>query len=128
MHPFAVVLFDVNDLKHINDTLCHEAGDAYIISACKNIYAIFKKSPVYRIGGDEFVIILEGEDYINRMILLSDFNKQNEDSKQEKKVIISFGLSEFNPESGETYSDVFQKADDAMYACKRLLKANGTAA
>ncbi|MCR5562731.1 MAG: GGDEF domain-containing protein [Desulfovibrio sp.] len=49
MHPFAVVLFDVNDLKHINDTLCHEAGDAYIISACKNIYAIFKKSPVYRI-------------------------------------------------------------------------------
>ena len=58
------------------------------------------------------------------IFLLSDFKKHNKDNMRKKKVVISFGFSEFTPESGETCSEVFQRADDKMYDCKRMLKAH----
>jgi len=55
---FGVIGCDVNGLKKINDTLGHKAGDEYICAACKMLCEYFKHSPVFRIGGDEFVVIL----------------------------------------------------------------------
>ena len=68
---FAVVMIDLNHLKIVNDTYGHEKGDQYIVGSCKIISDIYKHSPVYRIGGDEFVIILQVEDYRNRDALYS---------------------------------------------------------
>lgn len=61
--PFAVVVCDVNNLKAVNDLYGHKEGDAYIKRACARICGVFSHSPVFRIGGDEFVAILSGEDY-----------------------------------------------------------------
>ncbi|MBQ6985537.1 MAG: GGDEF domain-containing protein [Oscillibacter sp.] len=72
---FATVVFDVNDLKRVNDVEGHEAGDRHIISACGMICDVFKHSPIFRIGGDEFVAILEGKDYRNRDTLMLAFNQ-----------------------------------------------------
>ena len=61
---FAIGMFDVNNLKLINDSKGHEAGDEYLIRSCRLICNVFKRSPVYRVGGDEFIVILRGDDYI----------------------------------------------------------------
>lgn len=60
-----MIVFDINNLKIINDTLGHDFGDILIIDSCKLICKVFKRSPVYRIGGDEFVVILEMMTLIN---------------------------------------------------------------
>jgi FOG: GGDEF domain len=63
IEEFAVVVCDVNGLKKINDTYGHKAGDEYIRAACQMVCDIFRHSPVFRVGGDEFTIILSGRDY-----------------------------------------------------------------
>ena len=51
--PFAIAVMDVNDLKRVNDTDGHQAGDDYLRSACKIICEAFEHSPVFRVGGDQ---------------------------------------------------------------------------
>ena len=72
---FAIAMFDVNSLKLINDSLGHEAGDKYLLRACHLICEVFKHSPVYRMGGDEFIVVLSGEDYKNRDSLMKKINE-----------------------------------------------------
>ena len=62
---FALALFDVNGLKYVNDNFGHEKGNMLIIDSCRCICRTFKRSPVFRIGGDEFVVVVEGEDLNN---------------------------------------------------------------
>ncbi|SFG62165.1 GGDEF domain-containing protein [Oribacterium sp. WCC10] len=62
---FAIIVFDLNGLKTINDTLGHQAGDQFIKDGCSLICDYFKHSPVYRIGGDEFVAIAQDHDYLH---------------------------------------------------------------
>ena len=57
---FSIILFDLNDLKAINDTYGHDVGDKYIIKTCEMIASYFNRDEIYRFGGDEFVLILEG--------------------------------------------------------------------
>ena len=63
---YAVAYFDINNLKVINDEYGHEAGDAYIRNSCKLICDTYKHSPVFRIGGDEFLCIIYHDDYTGR--------------------------------------------------------------
>ena len=126
---FALIVFDVNGLKNINDTLGHEAGDEYIINSCRLICNVFKHSPVFRIGGDEFVAILEGQDYENRIKLLSDFNGTidenlnfNQDDEAASHPVVSSGIAEYEPGEDKAYRKVFTRADEAMYQRKRYLK------
>ena len=83
--PFAVALCDLNGLKHVNDTRGHKAGDLYLRDGCLSICHVFKHSPVYRIGGDEFAVVLEGHDLENVEALMRqlqddiDRNVQNTD-------------------------------------------------
>ena len=122
---FAVVVCDVNGLKKINDTLGHKAGDEYIISACKMVCEIFQHSPVYRIGGDEFVAVLGGRDYHMRnelMRLLHDRSVQHIDSGG---VVVSAGISDYEIGTDEDFHTVFARADELMYEEKKLLKSLG---
>jgi len=119
----AIAVFDVNDLKIVNDTLGHDIGDAFIQKACQLISGIFKKSPVYRVGGDEFVAILEHEDYENRYSLLQAFNQQIEANRQNKSVVIAVGMVEYKPGEDKSYKRIFERADMQMYKRKRELKA-----
>ena len=123
LSSYGVVVFDLNGLKAINDTKGHEAGDEYLKVACRMICVAFKHSPVFRIGGDEFVAILEGDDYENRERLLKEFNNAVEDRNNNETVSVSGGLAVYSPDFDKDFGDVFKRADKKMYERKRQLKA-----
>ncbi len=122
---FAVVVCDVNGLKVINDTLGHKAGDEYICKACRMICDIFQHSPVYRTGGDEFVVILRGRDYLIRKELVLALHDRSVAHINTKEVVISGGLSEYKPGEDASFHDAFERADSSMYEEKDLLKGMG---
>ena len=120
---YGVIVFDVNDLKTINDTLGHKVGDEYIKSGCSIICRHFDHSPVFRIGGDEFVAILKGSDYANRETLLETFQKVIRENQENGSVIVASGLAVYDALTDSSYDDVFRRADKSMYEQKQVLKA-----
>ena len=122
---FAVVVCDVNGLKVINDTLGHKAGDEYILKASRMICDIFQHSPVYRTGGDEFVVVLRGRDYLIRKELVLALHDRSVTHISTKEVVISGGLSEYKPGEDDSLHDAFERADVLMYEEKKLLKGMG---
>ena len=96
---FGIIVFDINNLKKINDTLGHEAGDAYIKAASTLMSDCFVHSPVYRIGGDEFAVLLRGNDLVNHENLLESFETQNEINRRNGYVVVSSGLAFFDVNS-----------------------------
>ena len=123
---FAVVVCDVNGLKVINDTLGHKAGDEYILNACRMICDIFQHSPVFRTGGDEFVVLLTGRDYLIRKELVLALHDRSVEHISSKKVVVSGGLSEYRPGADSSFHAVFERADALMYEEKKLLKGLGS--
>lgn len=123
IREFGVIVFDLNGLKSVNATRGYETGDEYIRDACLLICRQFKHNPVFRIGGDEFVAYLEGEDYRNRKILLAAFETQIEENLRTGKVAAASGLSVFRPGRDNSYRRVFVRADQRMYDRKGVLKA-----
>ena len=125
---FAICECDLNNLKIINDTFGHNAGDNYIINCCKVICDIFKHSPVYRIGGDEFVAIIQNGDYDNLDLIkrsISDICVEEitkAGSLSEKKSFAA-GFAIFDPEHDKYFGDVMKRADIEMYQNKKMLKA-----
>ncbi|MCR4685676.1 MAG: diguanylate cyclase [Lachnospiraceae bacterium] len=123
-NPFALVVCDLNNLKQINDTEGHRAGDEYIQASAKLLCDIFDHSPVFRIGGDEFVVYLHGNDYNNREELFDRLRKQVRQNQARKSgPVIASGLAEYEPESDQLVSAIFERADNLMYENKQALKA-----
>lgn len=121
---FGIVMVDLNCLKQINDTYGHEHGNDYIFGSCHQICIIFDHSPVFRIGGDEFVILLENRDYDDRENLINTlkvaFTKSSEDQKREPwdRYSAAIGYSIFDAATDKAMNDVFKRADEAMYKDK----------
>ena len=124
--PFAVVVCDINNLKVVNDQFGHKEGDACIQNACAKICRIFSHSPVFRVGGDEFVVFLTGDDYYRRKDLLKQVNAIPKDlSKVRIGETVSAGMAEYRKEQHKSLLHVFEEADKAMYERKQRLKALG---
>ena len=120
--PFAVVVCDLNGLKQVNDTLGHKAGDEFIGSSCSIICDVFSHSPVFRIGGDEFAVILQAKDYDRRADLIRQLSEALDAHKHLGIRPLAFGISEFNPDSDIRLQDVFERADKLMYEDKTRCK------
>ncbi len=119
--PFAILVCDLNGLKHVNDTQGHTAGDDYIREASRLICGLYDHSPVYRIGGDEFAVFLRGSDYERREELMETLTRTVEENAENGRVVVAAGMADFEPED-ERLHDVFNRADGRMYARKRQLK------
>lgn len=122
---FAVVLCDVNGLKYVNDTFGHKAGDEYIKSASRMVCELFQHSPVFRIGGDEFVVILSGLDFERREEILEELNRRSVSNIEEGEVVIAAGCARYESGKDRNVHDIFERADSLMYENKRELKDNG---
>ena len=128
---FGIVMIDLNDLKKINDTYGHEKGDRYIVGSCSQICEVYAHSPVFRIGGDEFAILLRGADYDNRAALYNKLNRRFTDSRTDTsrqpwdRYSAASGMAVFGSEGGETVDEVFRTADERMYEDKQHMKKQG---
>ncbi len=118
---FAIAVCDLNRLKEVNDTHGHKAGDEYIKQACHIICTVFRHSPVYRIGGDEFAVILKGRDFEHRE-LLEEKIRENSIKHLEDGVVIAIGIAEYDPALDKAVASTFERADAAMYDNKKYLK------
>ena len=121
--PFGLVVCDTNDLKKINDSQGHVAGDEYIKESAKLLCNIFDHSPVFRVGGDEFIVFIRGDDFTNRESLIKSLqDKVWENQKLKSGPILASGMAVFTPGKDTLITEIFDRADKAMYHNKRELK------
>ena len=124
---FAIAIFDCDDLKQINDHYGHDKGNVYLRNSSHLICRVFENSDVYRIGGDEFAVILFDKDYKNRDKLTKHFIEKSAEicsfAKEDwEQIRVSVGVATFDPEIDKTAEDVAVHADHLMYASKRQRK------
>lgn len=127
-HQFGIIMFDINGLKEMNDTYGHDAGDAYIKNSCRLICTTYKHSPVFRIGGDEFIAVLRGQDLLNSQKLMCRFYERmqkmaEEAKKPEEAVSVAAGMAVFKEHKDTDVQSVFKRADENMYKNKTAIKA-----
>ncbi len=124
---FAVIVLDVNYLKYINNTYGHALGDELLVKGCKIICGVFQHSPVYRIGGDEFVVILEREDLKNDEELTETLRHSMVEidclDGTAFKTPISMGIARYEQGKDLSFDDVFRRADALMYENKLEIKS-----
>ena len=124
---FAIGVFDCDELKSINDKYGHDKGNTYLRTASSTICNTFHHSPVFRVGGDEFAVILQDESFINIDSLVDQFDQAVErinsstDSKWEQ-VQISMGIAIYDKSDDHSVYDVVRRADKNMYENKRKRK------
>lgn len=120
---FGIVVCDINNLKVINDTRGHNFGDEAIQSTSRMICSTFKHSPVFRIGGDEFVVVLDRDDYTRRDQLLLNLREESSANKRSRSgPVVASGLAIYDPDTDNSFNDVFKRADTQMYENKSELK------
>ncbi len=116
---FYVIVCDLDGTKKINDSLGHLAGDKYITSSTKIMTNIIKlKGNIARIGGDEFVILLEHIDIQELQLIMLEIKQAIYEILPKKNSGISIGYSLF-PADGVTFEDLIKIADQKMYEDKQ---------
>ncbi len=119
--------FDVNNLKKVNDNYGHTEGDKHIIGAADVIKKSFGQyGKIYRVGGDEFIGIIEGfecEAMANAASeeLIKLYEEYNEKNNPPVKLEIAFGIALYDYDTGDP-EQAERIADDRMYECKKKLK------
>jgi diguanylate cyclase (GGDEF)-like protein len=121
-----LVICDLNNLKKCNDTLGHAYGDQYIVDSAKILKKIFEDyGNVYRIGGDEFCIVIHDSHRCSMEILLAELTEEQHLYNEESEILklqIACGYSKFNPGTDTSMEDIRSRADELMYINKKELK------
>jgi diguanylate cyclase (GGDEF)-like protein len=125
-----IIMFDVNNLKQVNDRLGHEAGDEMLKAAAGLIEDVYSKlGECFRIGGDEFVCIIRGDsmlakcDELDRSFAqaMVDYNKNKAVNFH---VRIAAGYCVYDSSMGDVdIKEIYKKADSNMYEKKKAMKA-----
>lgn len=124
-HHFGFISIDLNNLKMINDTLGHQAGDKYIRN-CADLLKKFESEEciLYRIGGDEFAFIVINTDIQKitdlRKNIIKSVNLHN--LSTEMQISIAVGEAVFEAKIDEDLSDTLKRADQDMYDNKKVMK------
>ena len=124
---FAIGIFDCDNLKMVNDQNGHDKGDIYIKTASRLICRVFQHSPVFRIGGDEFAVVLQNEDFQNREELVSQFEEEKKElcaaaANKWEEPRVALGIAVYDPELDSAVTDTIRRADKIMYENKRVGK------
>lgn len=123
----AILFFDVNNLKYVNDNLGHQAGNKLLLAASDKLQELFPECG-YRIGGDEFIILLSNikEKDISKKIEepIEIFRKYmtQKTKEDEEGIIYSASVGYEIGSIEETLDEVKEKADKKMYANKKAYK------
>ena len=126
---FSTLMIDVNFLKRMNDVYGHEQGNIYLQGAGDLMRKIFGDENLYRIGGDEFVVLLEGKEQEGVEHKIREFKeeiarRQADESLQPwEKISAAVGLAAFDRDQESTVDETLRRADEAMYKDKVAMKA-----
>ena len=124
-NTFGLVMCDINDLKLINDTRGHSFGDEAIQRASRMICEIYKHSPVFRVGGDEFIVVLTGNDFEERDRLLEKLQEESLANRLSRSgPVIACGMAVFDSENDENFESIYKRSDKLMYENKYHLKSS----
>lgn len=120
--PVSILVMDVNELKKVNDALGHDAGDRLLQCAAQGLMAAFRPEDlVARIGGDEFAVVLPRTRLDAAQLAAArvheNIARRNQECAEEFSISVAIGTACGEP--GENLSDVFKKADQAMYREKQ---------
>lgn len=129
---FCIVMVDVNFLKKVNDNYGHERGNEYLVNACRLVCSVFGEEHVYRIGGDEFVVVVEGEKvslckyFVNQF--KAEMNRKANNALLEpwEKISAAVGIAFYDADTDQSADEVFKRADKLMYENKLAMKAQRT--
>lgn len=119
----AFIVFDIDNFKYINDTFGHTFGDSVIVEFAAELRSQFRDSDIVgRIGGDEFAAFMRDFHDINSVInklerFSSRLNRKNFGKNSPYYISTSIGVSLF-PDHGSSYSELYEKADQALYYTK----------
>ena len=121
---FTVAMFDLNGLKEINDGQGHDKGDETIIRAAGILTGSFPDARIFRIGGDEFVVIIE-DPCIDIRKLITDYEElaAEAEPKDSSRCIMSNGYAKFDRSQDKVFEDTFKRADSLMYENKKAYYA-----
>ena len=109
--PLAVVMCDLNGLKEINDQKGHDAGDKFIVQTAQTLKSVFGKRHVYRLGGDEFIVVLPN-------ITHPAFQKLLETAKSQLGATVSLGTA-ISGTKDTDFKSLLKAADAEMYENKK---------
>ncbi len=120
---FAVAVFDMNGLKNTNDNYGHECGDRLINDAAISICSVFEGGRVFRIGGDEFIAVLEHADEAELQARFRELDQAVEHfnlCEKQYAMTLSFarGGTAYRPGQDSAFKEVFKRADEHMYRNK----------
>ena len=119
----AVIFWDINGLKTLNDTVGHDAGDYMITLIAKTIFKITGSNRyAFRIGGDEFVMIIENPKDEEIIALLDEWNKNMDKMNNSSKIYLSASVG-YSLGKGKDIKQLIKQADNMMYDEKRKMKA-----
>lgn len=120
---FGIAMIDMDGLKRINDAYGHACGNVSLIRLSGIISQVFAHSHVFRIGGDEFAVILRDVDFDRIEDLANTFRdalaSQDRSAEPWKVVSATMGYALFDPAQDTNADDVFRRADQSMYAHKK---------
>ena len=126
---FSILMIDVNYLKRVNDTYGHEQGNLYLQGAAELIQKVFGGEHLYRIGGDEFVVIMEGKAQEGAEQRIQAFRDEiarlqaDESLKPWEKISAAAGIAKYEKGRDASTEEVLRRADEAMYREKIAMKA-----
>lgn len=123
---FFLVIFDINNLKYVNDTYGHIEGDHMISSVAEIISKEFiNTGTTYRIGGDEFCVISDTIPLVELKLIIKRINRELKNIKTQagSLITIASGYSIYNNNPSQTIYDCFNSADSMMYKNKMTMKA-----
>lgn len=131
LKKLAVLYIDLNSFKPINDSLGHKAGDEVLIELAGTLSSCFRKTDTFaRIGGDEFAALVDIDSIEEAQSIVDKIHKVLDNASlceqlPDHKITASIGIS-FFPDDAGSADELLHKADQAMYAAKREMKARSS--
>ncbi len=125
---FGLVMFDANELKSINDLYGHENGDIYLMSTFEMLRDCFPGFNIFRIGGDEFVVLAEGGKELKSAEADLELTYKWQEKRREEareiweKPSVAGAFAAYDPKEHSTAEEVLQAADKLMYLKKQGMK------